>query len=215
MLHTLMPRERLSCGLAALSTLLVIGAMACERERSTSSEAVSPTSSETPPPGSSPEKGEAEHEHGGEEHDHDEEGEHGHGDEGEHGHDHGGIRLGLKMQHISHRFAAIWYAGRSEHLAMLDYQLHELRETAETIIDADIEEHGVDVGHRLESNVLSGLEGLEKAAEKGNVETFESRYQAVRRNCNTCHADTKHGFINVSQPTRNPYPNVDLSSSQK
>jgi hypothetical protein len=199
--------------------LLLMGGGGCERAEPVDPQAStdSPASS-NPSTGSQPGADEHGDHHGGEETSHGEDGEHGehgeHGGEEEgHGHDHGGIRLGLKMQHVGHRFAAIWYAGRAEKLEMLDYQLHELRETAGQIQRADIEEHGVDVGKRLEANVLSGLDGLETAARKGDIETFESRYEAIRNGCNGCHDATEHGFIEVEKPTRNPYPNIELGTN--
>jgi len=131
---------------------------------------------------------------------------------GEHGH---GVRLGLKMQNISHRFAAIWYAGNAERPEMLDYQVHELQETIEQIEQADIEENGIDVAEQLDVRVATPAEEFEKLVANGKLEKFREQYRETIERCNSCHTATEHGFLEVTVPERNPYPNLRLEASDE
>lgn len=200
-------RSKVSVCFAAVSLLLAagLGALGCDSE--TTAESSSPASSSD------------ESASGGEQGASPGSGGHGEGsghsaEEDREEHDHA-MRLGLKMQDISHRFAAIWYAGNAERTEMLDYQIHELRETIEQIGEADIEEHGLDVAEELDSRVGSRAEKLEEAVEKGEREKFRELYKGTMEKCNSCHAATEHGFIEVQIPERNPYPNVRIGAADK
>lgn len=125
-----------------------------------------------------------------------------------HEHDDDHFHLGGKMYEITRRFSAIWFAGEAGNAAMVKYQTHELEEVIAEIDEAKPKEAGVDVSSRLKSDVEAHFEDLEKHAESGDDRAFEATYRKVMNNCTTCHADTKHGFIQVKLPEYNPYPNL-------
>jgi len=126
--------------------------------------------------------------------------------EGEHFH------LAPKMVELSRRFAAVWYAGRNEQFDLLDYQLHELEELQAEIKRAAPTENGVDVAARLKSDVLDPLHKLESYRGE-NPEAFDKDYRRIVDNCSQCHADTGHDYLDVTMPTRNPYPNLSVDGT--
>jgi cytochrome c553 len=56
--------------------------------------------------------------------------------------------------------------------------------------------------------VKAHFETLEDQASAKDTAGFEKTYRKVMNNCTVCHADTKHGFIQVKIPEYNPYPNL-------
>lgn len=122
----------------------------------------------------------------------------------------GEVHLGEHMYEIGKRFAALWYAGKAGNVDMVDYQLHEMHEVIEEIESKDVEENGVDVGSRLESDVEAHFGPLKKAVEDQDSERFEELYTQMTARCTTCHIETDHGFLKVKKPDYNPYPNLEF-----
>lgn len=134
-----------------------------------------------------------------------------HGDS--HGHADSHFHLAPKMVVLSRRFSAIWFAGKNQRIDMLEYQIHELEELYTEIERAAPTENGVDVAGRLKTDVISRLDDLKQAAKQtGNEESppFNKLYKQMTADCSQCHADTGHDYLDVTLPTRNPYPNLDL-----
>jgi len=134
---------------------------------------------------------------------------------GDHAHDHGGegheeMHLADVMVELSRRYSAIWFAGQTGNAPMIEYQIHEIEELYQEVEAASPTENGVDVASRLKADIVAPLEGLASAAEESDLSAFEGRYDAIMTNCESCHADTGHDFINVKQPEYNPYPNLDM-----
>ena len=125
-----------------------------------------------------------------------------------HEHDEDHFHLGAHMYEISRRFSSMWFAGQKGNALMVKYQTHELEEVIEEIAEAKPMENEVDVARRLETDVESHFEDLEKHAESGDKKAFEATYRKVMNGCTVCHADTKHGFIQVKLPEYDPYPNL-------
>lgn len=134
--------------------------------------------------------------------------------EHDHGHADSHFHLAPKMVVLSRRFSAIWFAGLKGNHQMVHYQAHELEELLAEIKQASPTENGIDVARRLQSDVISKLEGLETATKDGETDTFRKSYKQVVQRCSGCHADTGHDYLNVTIPTRNPYPNMSLGGDQ-
>jgi hypothetical protein len=199
------PARRVSLVLASVMVLVVC--VGCDSEPGgETSEAVSPTETSTQPgaddSAKKAEEDSSEHAEGeeSEEHEH-----------GEHEHDHAeGVHLADTMYELSRRYSAIWYAGELGNAKMLHYQAHEIEEMVAGLEEASPKENGIDVVTRLKSDVLEPIEKLETAVEEGDRDAFKDTYTAVMKNCEECHADTAHDYINVKKPEYNPYPNLDF-----
>ncbi len=173
------------------TTVLLIG---CENAPSDASK----SADDSPRPAEAESSGDEEH--------------HGTDDHAEHEHTEAGhFHLAPKMVEMSRRFAAVWYAGRNEQFDLLDYQIHELEELQAEIKRAAPTENGVDVAARLQSDVLEPLHALE-SYDGEDPDAFEKDYRAIVKNCSQCHADTGHDYLNVTMPTRNPYPNLSVGA---
>jgi hypothetical protein len=85
------------------------------------------------------------------------------------------------------------------------FYLHELEETAATIIEEVGEYDGHPVSALTENMLLPALSGLEVAigageADEGMVNLLEA--------CNACHAATEHAFIVIGRAKGNPFNQV-------
>jgi cytochrome c553 len=125
--------------------------------------------------------------------------------------DHEEVHLGESMNVLSRRFSAVWFAGKAGNAEMVDYQIHEIEELVEELKPAAPHENGIDVVERLETDILTGLEDVEKAVDASDPQAFEASYRRVMNSCGGCHHNTGHGFIKPKIPDYNPYPNLDLS----
>lgn len=132
----------------------------------------------------------------------------------EHGeHDHGGIHLADVMVELGRRYSAIWFAGQVGNEPMVEYQIHEIEEMYDEVAEASPTENGVDVASRLQSDVVEPLEGLSAAAGESDIGGFEKTYTNIMDNCESCHADTGHDYLNLKKPEYNPYPNLDVTAA--
>jgi hypothetical protein len=127
---------------------------------------------------------------------------------------HHDVHLGAAMNELGERFASIWFAGKAGNAGMVDYQAHEIEELVEELEPAAPVEKGIEVVPRLEADVLEPLEELERAVEDSDSKAFEASYRQIMGNCNACHANTDHAFIQVGLPEYNPYSNLEMKPSR-
>ena len=134
-------------------------------------------------------------------------------EEEDHAHEHGeeGVHIADAMYELSRRFSAIWFAGQVENRAFVDYEIHEIEELQADLAAESPKEAGVDVAARLKSDVVEPLGKLSTAVGESDLGKFDDVYHQIMKNCETCHADTGHDFINLKEPEYNPYPNLDLA----
>ena len=85
------------------------------------------------------------------------------------------------------------------------FYLHELEETAATIIEAVGEYDGHPVSALTEHMLLPALSGLEVAIGAGEAD--EGMVNLVEA-CNACHAATEHAFIVIGRAKGNPFNQV-------
>ncbi len=117
------------------------------------------------------------------------------------------IELGDEMHKLGRRMGVLWYAGQAGNTELGMYELHEMLEVINTIVEADPIENGVQL-----AGVLNGLKQTQLLAVGAALETrdkaaFEAAYQDTVATCNGCHQSIKHAFIKIQVPTAPPAGN--------
>ena len=113
-----------------------------------------------------------------------------------------------QLQNQSHK---LFYALENQNLELVDFYIHELEESAETLIEANVEYHGQPVGELSRTMLLAPVETLEEAVDDGDWELANRRYHVLIQSCNTCHVSTGYPAIVIKQPDmENPF-NIDFS----
>ena len=113
-----------------------------------------------------------------------------------------------QLQNQSHK---LFYALENQNQELVDFYIHELEESAETLIEANVEYHGQPVGELSRTMLLAPVESLEEAVDDGDWELANQRYQVLIQSCNTCHVSTGYPAIVIKQPDmENPF-NQDFS----
>lgn len=123
----------------------------------------------------------------------------------------GGTELAHQMAFMQRYAEKAWFAGEAEHWELVDFYLHELEETAESIVEQGIEEDGVNISALAQSILIPSIESVEEAVDTGNLTLFKERHAALIQSCNSCHIASKHSFLKFRMPETNPYTNQDFS----
>jgi len=121
------------------------------------------------------------------------------------------FELALPMGRIQAYADKLYFSGRNENWPLAAFYLHEMEEQAEEIVEAKVEEDGIDVSKLTEGFLLTHIEALEKHVKAGQVEPFLKEYDVLVGRCNACHEATKHGFLKILTPTRSMFQNQDYA----
>jgi len=105
----------------------------------------------------------------------------------------------------------LYFAGKEENWELASFYLHEIEEQAESIVEADIQEGGVNLSHLVDGMLVPQVEALEQVVEgEGRIE-FESAYRGLVDKCNACHEGTKHHFIRIKVPEKSMFTNQQFN----
>jgi len=115
--------------------------------------------------------------------------------------------LGEAMNSFARRFAGLWFAGRSGHWRLADYEIREMQEVIKEIQAMNKFETGVNVGGVLDAVDRTQLKAIDNAVVARDVKAFEVAYQDMMKACNSCHTSTGHAFIQIKMPTEPPVVN--------
>ncbi len=114
------------------------------------------------------------------------------------------------MIEMQFRHANIWFSGDAENWPLADYQLHEMEELVEDIVDFHPEYRGAPVGE-LMAMITPALEALDEAVERGDAEAFRSEFAGLTAGCNACHEATDREVIVIQRPQTPPMDNLRYS----
>jgi len=117
------------------------------------------------------------------------------------------IMLGDEMHKLGRRMGALWYAGQAGNSELGLYELDEMFEVVETIVDADLVEEGVQLSGVLDALKRTQLVAVGDALERNDKVAFEAAYHDTIATCNGCHQSAQHAFIKIQVPTAPPAGN--------
>ena len=108
-----------------------------------------------------------------------------------------------QLQTFAHKLALSIEAENGE---LAGFYLHEIEETAESIIDEIPEYEGLAIGPLVGSMLMPQVERLEEALEPGDWQAAAAVFGDIVNSCNACHQATEHGFIVIEyRPGENPF----------
>jgi len=112
------------------------------------------------------------------------------------------LSLGNIMLLIQARHAKIWYAGRAEDWALLDYELNHVSDdlTAAAMLYRDIPVELVTGADRH-------IARMKEAAKRRDAPGFQAAFSGLTRSCNACHTAGGVAFIHIQTPTAMPFTN--------
>jgi cytochrome c553 len=105
------------------------------------------------------------------------------------------------MNHIQRHANKLYFAGQNENWPLAGFYVHELEEAMEEIAEGHIVDEGINISQLMKALGLPGLEGLEKSIEAKSKTEFNTAYNLLVTNCNTCHQSTQHPYIVIINPT--------------
>ena len=114
-----------------------------------------------------------------------------------------GPELGAQMLELQIRHARLWQAGEAQNWMLAQFQLAEIRESLDGIVETN-GEHAALQPQKL-SDVMpammgTGLAQLQEAVDAKDKAKFEAGYDKLSEGCNACHAAAAHGFLVIQRP---------------
>ena len=127
--------------------------------------------------------------------------------------DHSGLALIYQMSFMSQYAQKLYLAGVEENWELADIYSHEIEEIAETIINENHVDDGVNVSQLMELMLPQQIEQIEEAIDARDVVQFRERYNTLVQTCNQCHTAAHYGAVKITVPESNPF-NQDFSVSE-
>lgn len=109
--------------------------------------------------------------------------------------------LGITMAGLQRWTDKLGRAAEAGNWELAGFYLHEIEETAEGLVQAQVVHEGHNISALVQTMLLPVVEGLEEATEAKDTAVFATRYTALIQTCNACHVTTDHGAIRIAAPS--------------
>lgn len=111
--------------------------------------------------------------------------------------------LGQQMLELQIRHARLWQAGEARNWMLAQFQLAELRESLDGVVEQN-GDHAALQPRRL-AEVLPemmdpALKKMQAAIDAQDGPAFDAAYDAVSESCTACHASAEHAFLVIQRP---------------
>ena len=111
--------------------------------------------------------------------------------------------LGQQMLELQIRHARLWQAGEARNWMLAQFQLAELREALEGVVEQN-GDHAALQPQRL-ADILPAmmdppLKQMQAAIDAQDGPGFDKAYDAVSASCTGCHAGAEHAFLVIQRP---------------
>jgi len=110
--------------------------------------------------------------------------------------------LGEQMGYLQRYVEKLYFAAQARNWELADFYAHEVGETADDIVAANISDAGVEVSKLMATMLPPAEQGVQEAVQAKDRALFQSRYEALVSTCNACHQDAKHPFMKITVPER-------------
>ena len=111
------------------------------------------------------------------------------------------------MNTIQVHFSKLYFAAASENEELAAFYLHELEESFEEIVKANVVDEGHNISAYAKQFGLEPVERLHESVEENGLAGFGEEYDNLINNCNSCHQITDHKFIHIITPETPPFDN--------
>lgn len=111
--------------------------------------------------------------------------------------------LGAQMLELQIRHARLWQAVESKNYLLAQFQLAELREAFDGIVETNGEHASLQpdkLSEVLPAMVGPALGQLQAAVDANDAARLEAGYDSLTAGCNGCHAAAAHGFLVIQRP---------------
>ena len=111
--------------------------------------------------------------------------------------------LGQQMLELQIRHARLWQAGESRNWMLAQFQLAELRETLNGVVELNGEHPSLQpqqLSTVLPAIMNPALSQMQAAVDARDGAAFDASYDAVSKACTDCHASADHGFLVIERP---------------
>jgi hypothetical protein len=114
-----------------------------------------------------------------------------------------GPELGQQMLELQIRHARLWQAGEAQNWMLTQFQLAELRESIQGVIELN-GDHAALQPNRLAEVMPAMLDAplkqLQESVDAQDLGKFEAAYDALSGGCTACHTASDHGFLVIQRP---------------
>lgn len=115
--------------------------------------------------------------------------------------------LAIGMGHMQAWMDKLYFSGTEGNWPLADFYLHELEETTEEMVQANLVKHKQPLTPLFESLLIPEIERLEDVVDHPDSELFLRHYDQLVRACNDCHNQTGYGYIQMQRPESPAYTN--------
>lgn len=126
-------------------------------------------------------------------------------------HDDEHLELAVYMGRIQVHFSKLYFAAKADNLPLTKFYTHEINESFETIINANVVDEGHDISALAKQLGEEPFQRFEKNIEENGFIDFDREYNDLILNCNGCHVSTDHSFIKITIPENPPVGNQNFT----
>jgi hypothetical protein len=109
------------------------------------------------------------------------------------------------------RHAKLWLAGEARNWTLADYEIDELKEGLEDVVQYFPVYKDMPVGNMVEATIMSPIEEVEKAIKARDPAKFVSTFDQLTAACNNCHQAANRAFIVIQRPAASTFPNQSFA----
>lgn len=111
--------------------------------------------------------------------------------------------LGQQMLELQIRHARLWQAGEARNWMLAQFQLAELRESLEGVVEQNGDHAALQpqrLAEVLPAMMDPALKQMQLAIDSHDGAAFDTAFDAVSASCTGCHASAEHGFLVIQRP---------------
>jgi hypothetical protein len=113
------------------------------------------------------------------------------------------VELGQQMLELQIRHARLWYAGQRDNWTLATFQLGEMREALDGVVEANGDHAALQperLAEVLPATMGPALKSLQSAVDKRDRSAFNAAYDQLTGACNACHEAASFGFNRFQRP---------------
>lgn len=111
--------------------------------------------------------------------------------------------LGQQMLELQIRHARLWQSGEARNWMLTQFQLAELRESLNGVVELNGEHAALQpalLAEVLPAMMNPALKQMQTAIDAQDGAAFDAAYDEVSKACTACHVSSDHGFLVIQRP---------------
>jgi len=122
----------------------------------------------------------------------------------------GHYEVAVVMGRIQQYHQKWWAAGQAGNVELAAFYLHELEESMEEVVEAGVQDDGIDVSQAMSTFGLPAIAELERLLKEEGVQAMHAKGAILVNACNACHQATGHAYIRIQEPSTVLFPDQDF-----